>query len=117
MLRLTQSEARQGSAMAKHYCRCAVMAIAALIVSVGALSSSSRWAAYGHSSGSTHTAKTIRMAETGARDIAPIKKEVLASALPVNPPILHSPPPTAEIPILDLPGSRESHGLRAPPIA
>jgi hypothetical protein len=117
VLRLTQPEARQGSAVARHYCRYVVIAIAALIVSVGALSSSSRWAAYGHAGSSSHTTKTIRMAETGPSEIAPIKNEVVASALPVNPPILSAHQPAVEIPIPELPGSTESHGLRAPPVA
>ena len=101
--------------MAKHRCCFVIIAIAALIVSVGALSSASR--VYGHAGRSSHTTKTARMAETGAGKIAPIKNEVVASALPVNPPILTSHLPVTEIPIPERPGSTESHGLRAPPTA
>ena len=109
---------RKGNGTARTFCGFAFLAIAILIIAIGALSTESRLAAPQHSASNLHhTSKTCRFAEGGANEIAPAKSEndetaTLVVRTEFTP---HAIP--LESPLAELTGASQAHGLRAPPRA
>ena len=118
VLTMARCGPRKGSGAAKTFCGFAFLAIAVLIIAIGALSTESRLAAPRHSTRTFHhTSKTCRLAEGCADELAPVDSENDESATPV---VWYESTPHLQIvesPLPELTGAPQAHGLRAPPRA
>jgi hypothetical protein len=118
VLTMARFGARKGNGAARMFCGFAVLAIAVLIIAVGALSTECHLAAPRHNTSALHhTSRTCRLAEGGAYEVAPVNRENDDKSIPVvqnefTPHIL-----ALESPLLELTGAPQAHGLRAPPRA
>jgi hypothetical protein len=118
VLTMARFGARKGNGEARTFCGFTFLAIAILIIAIGALSTESRLAAPRHSTSALHhTSRTCRLAEGSAYELAPVNRENENKAIPV---VQHEFTPhilALEFPLLELTGAPQAHGLRAPPRA
>jgi hypothetical protein len=92
------------------------VAIAVLVVTVGVLATESRLPNPGQNTVSWHTSKSSRMAECGGDKLAPVQVDDSRPAPPVVPTvIIHYYFSPIELPLAELAGFPQAHGLRAPP--
>ncbi|MGD0226162.1 MAG: hypothetical protein ABSF71_27840 [Terriglobia bacterium] len=120
MLRMARNASRRGSFLAGVVGKTLIVAIALLIVAIGVLATQSRLHPAGQSGTSWHITKSSRMAECGGEKLVPrqtddsrppapiLKTEVIIHYSPVSP---------IEVPLSELAGVPQSHGLRGPPRA
>ena len=112
--------ARRSSCIAQALGKIVFVAVALLVVTVGTLATESRLPTAGRYSSSWHISKSSRMAECGGEKLAPAQTEDAQPSTPVvTPDILNlSITRTASIvlPVPEIAGVPQSHGLRAPPL-
>ena len=123
LLRNARNAARRGSCIAKALGRVVFVAVALLVVTVGTLATESRLYTTGRNSTSWHTSKSSRMAECGGEKLAPAQTDDARSFAPFAP--FHQTEkiafyrisPIIVVPLPEIAGVPQSHGLRAPPLS
>jgi hypothetical protein len=117
LLRNVRFTARRGGAIAKAVADAVFVAIAILVVTVGILATGSRLPNFGQDTTSRHTSKSSRMAECGNNELSPTDTDDTRPAARV----LLVETPThfwfipQELPLPEMVGVPQAHGLRSPP--
>jgi len=93
------------------------VAIALLIVTVGVLATESRFPNAIQNTTSWHTSKSSRMAECGGDELAPVETDDSRPAPPLITTVIAHYFFSTELPLQELAGAPQAHGLRAPPRA
>ncbi len=117
LLNSARCAAHRGLGVAKVFSKLAFVAVALLIVTVGVLSTESRLPTAGHTSASWHTSKTSRMTIGGGSELAPVQQDEARPAAPIVTPELTRYSPPIDLPLPEIAGALQAHGLRAPPLA
>jgi len=115
LLNSARCAAHRGRGVAKVFSKLAFVAVALLIMTVGVLSSESRLPTAGQSTGSWHTSKTSRMTLGGGTELAPVQTDEARPAAPIVAPELIRYSSPIDLPLPELAGAPQAHGLRAPP--
>ena len=117
LLRFARRVARRGSSIATAVADIIFVAIVLLIVCVGVLATESRLPNPGQNTPARHTSKSGRMAECGDDRLAPAQTDdsrprptVLTTEAPVHYWLF-----PIELPLPELVGVPQAHGLRSPP--
>ena len=115
LLRVLHCAGRKGTGVATLIGRTLFIAIALLVVTVGALATQSRLPNAGQNTSSWHTSKLGRMEACASQEEAPAPPLVFQPAVhsPTAEPEFH--PAPMESPLAELAGVPRAHGLRAPP--
>ena len=111
--------ARRGGAIATAAAKLLFVAIAILVVTVGVLATESRLPNAGLKSSSWYASKSSRMAECGGDELVPVETDdtrptprVVTTEAPIHCWLV-----PIELPLPELVGVPQAHGLRSPPLA
>lgn len=117
LLRSVRGAAHRGSSIAAAMGSTFLVAIALLALSVAVLATEARLPNAGQNTSSWHTSKSSRMAECGGDELAPVQTDdsrptprVLTTAAAIHDCLF-----PIELPLPELVGVPQAHGLRAPP--
>ena len=117
LLRIARSAVRRGTSIATVIGRIVFVAIALLIVTVGVLATESRLPNPTQNTTAWHMSKSSRMAECGGDELVPVQTDDSRPAPPIiTTAVTHYFLPI-ELPLQELAGAPQAHGLRAPPRA
>lgn len=119
LFRNVRCAARRGSAIATAAAELVFVAIAVLVVTVGVLATESRLPNPGLKTSSWYASKSSRMAECGGDELVPVETDDTRSTprLVTMEAPLHCWLVPIELPLPELVGVPQAHGLRSPPLA